>query len=196
LLIPWITAFQRRNPELVVNLTLTLGPVHIIPPECDIRINHGLYPCSNAVIRKLGEMRRMMVASAGYLAKHGAPKTPEDLEFHELLGGNDLVNGAPLVLLKNNERVLVPIHSKLRLKDHTAARTAALSDAGISVHAFCYDTLDLVRRKQLIHVLPEWEPEPSPVSLLLPVGRKPTSAVEALCDFISEKWRSNPELIF
>lgn len=196
LLIPWITAFQRRNPELFVNLTLTLGPVHIIPPECDIRINHGLYPCSNAVIRKLGEMRRMMVASAGYLAKHGAPKTPEDLEFHELLGGNDLVNGAPLVLLKNNERVLVPIHSKLRLKDHTAARTAALSDAGISVHAFRYDTLDLVRRKQLIHVLPEWEPEPSPVSLLLPVGRKPTSAVEALCDFISEKWRSNPELIF
>ena len=72
----------------------------------------------------------MMVASAGYLAKHGAPKTPEDLEFHELLGGNDLVNGGPLVLLKNNERVLVPIHSKLRLKDHTAARTAALSDAG------------------------------------------------------------------
>ncbi len=196
LLIPWITAFQRRNPELVVNLTLTLGPVHIIPPECDIRINHGLYPCSNAVIRKLGEMRRMMVASAGYLAKHGAPKTPKDLEFHELLGGNDLVNGGPLVLLKNNERVLVPIHSKLRLKDHTAARTAALSDAGISVHAFRYDSLDLVRRKQLIHVLPEWEPEPSPVSLLLPVGRKPTSAVEALCDFISEKWRSNPELIF
>ena len=196
LLIPWITAFQRRNPELFVNLTLTLGPMHIIPPECDIRINHGLYPCSNAVIRKLGEMRRMMVASAAYLAKHGVPKTPEDLEFHELLGGNDLVNGAPLVLLKDNERVIVPIHSKLRLKDHTAARTAALFDAGISVHAFRYDTMELVRRKLLIHVLPDWEPEPSPVSLLLPIGRKPSSAVEALCDFIAEKWRSNPELVF
>ena len=145
--------------------------MHIIPPECDIRINHGLYPCSNAVIRKLGEMRRMMVASAAYLAKHGVPKTPEDLEFHELLGGNDLVNGAPLVLLKDNERVIVPIHSKLRLKDHTAARTAALFDAGISVHAFRYDTMELVRRKLLIHVLPDWEPEPSPVSLLLPIGR-------------------------
>lgn len=196
LLIPWITAFQRRNPELFVNLTLTLGPMHIIPPECDIRINHGLYPCSNAVIRKLGEMRRMMVASAAYLAKHGVPKTPEDLEFHELLGGNDLVNGAPLVLLKDNERVIVPIHSKLRLKDHTAARTAALFDAGISVHAFRYDTMELVRRKLLIHVLPDWEPESSPVSLLLPIGRKPSSAVEALCDFIAEKWRSNPELVF
>ena len=196
LLIPWITAFQRRNPELFINLTLTLGPMHIIPPECDIRINHGLYPCSNAVIRKLGEMRRMMVASAAYLAKHGVPKTPEDLEFHELLGGNDLVNGAPLVLLKDNERVIVPIHSKLRLKDHTAARTAALFDAGISVHAFRYDTMELVRRKLLIHVLPDWEPEPSPVSLLLPIGRKPSSAVEALCDFIAEKWRSNPELVF
>ncbi len=196
LLIPWITAFQRRNPELVITLTLTLGPVHIIPPECDIRINHGLYPCSNAVIRKLGDMRRMMVASAAYLAKHGVPKTPEDLESHELFGGNDLVNGAPLVLLKNNERVIVPIHSKFRLKDHTAARTAALWDAGISVHAFRYDTLDLVRCKKLIHVLPDWEPEPSPVSLLLPMGRKTSSAVEALSDFITEKWRSNPELTF
>ena len=130
------------------------------------------------------------------MAKHGVPKTPEDLEFHELLGGNDLVNGAPLVLLKDNERVIVPIHSKLRLKDHTAARTAALIDAGISVHAFRYDTMELVRRKLLIHVLPDWEPEPSPVSLLLPIGRKPSSAVEALCDFIAEKWRSNPELVF
>ena len=88
------------------------------------------------------------------------------------------------------------MYDKSGRKGHAWGRPVALSDAGSSVHAVRYDTLDLERRKQLIHVLPEWEREPSPVSLLLPVGRKPTSAVEALCDFISEKWRSNPELIF
>lgn len=171
--------------------------MHIIPPECDIRINHGLYPCSNAVIRKLGEMRRMMVASAAYLAKHGVPKTPEDLEFHELLGGNDLVNGAPLVLLKDNERVIVPIHSKLRLKDHTAARTAALFDAGISVHAFRYDTMELVRRKLLIHVLPDWEPEPSPVSLLLPLWPENHPQLWKPCvTSLLKNGVQNPELVF
>ena len=196
LLIPWLTAFQKLNPDISVSLTLTLGPIHIFPAECDIRINHGLYPCTNAATRKLGDMRRMLVASASYLSDRGVPKTPSDLEHHDLLGGNDLLNGSPLVLLQGNARVIVPMHSKLILKDHTAARTAALNNAGISVHAFRYDTMDLVRKKLLIHVLPEWEPTPSPVSLLLPVRSKPSSAVEALCAFIEQKWRANPELIF
>lgn len=196
LLIPWIAIFQKNNPEIFIDLTLTLGPVHIMPAECDIRINHGLYPCSNALIRKLGDMRRMMVASVAYLSENGCPKSPADLEKHALLGGNDLLNGSPLILLKGNERAIVPYHPRLKLKDHTAARNAALAGAGISVHAFRYDTLELVRKNLLIHVLPEWEPAPSPVSLLLPIKKKKNSAADALCAFIEEKWQANPELTY
>lgn len=196
LLIPWLTQFRRINPEVSLDLTLTLGPMHIIPPECDVRINHGLYPCSNARILKLGDMRRMMVASVSYLSKYGYPKSPKDLERHELLGGNDLCGGSPLVLLKGNERAIIPYRPRLKLKDHTAARTAALCGAGISVHAFRYDTLDLVRRGLLIHVLPEWEPSSSPVSLLLPTKKEASAVTIALCHFIVEKWQSNPNLTF
>lgn len=196
LLIPWITVFQKKHPEVSIHLSLTLGPMQIIPPECDIRINHGLYPCVNARIQKLGEMRRMMVASVGYLSEHGYPDSPADLEKHDLLGANDLLDGSPLVLRNGLERAIVPYHPKLRLCDHTAARTAALVGAGISVHAFRYDTLELVRKKLLVHVLPQWEPTSTPVSLLLPAKKHASESVLALCRFIKDKWKSNPQLTY
>lgn len=45
LLIGWITAFERKHPDVVIDLTLTLGPVRMMPHGCDLRISHGLFPC-------------------------------------------------------------------------------------------------------------------------------------------------------
>ena len=137
-----------------------------------------------------------MVASAGYLAKHGAPKTPEDLEFHELLGGNDLVNGRLWSFLRNNERVLVPIHSKLRLKRSYSGKNRGVvrcrnQCSRLPLRYFGFSTPQTTYSCSSGMGARTFSRRPASS-----VGRKPTSAVEALCDFISEKWRSNPELIF
>lgn len=44
LLIPWLKLFQDLHPEVMVDLTLTLGPVRILSHECDIRINMVFIP--------------------------------------------------------------------------------------------------------------------------------------------------------
>lgn len=195
LLLRWITEFQNDHPDVIVDLTLTLGPVRMMGPGCDIRINHGLFPLERALTRPLGSMRRIMVASAGYLAKHGCPQHPDDLAQHFLLGGNDLLNGKPLIVTKGSERILVPYHPRLRLKDHSAARTAALLGAGIDVHAFTYDTMPFVRSGKLVRVLQDWEPETTPVSMLLPATRVISPIAEQLADFIENKWRMHPDLL-
>ncbi len=195
LLIPWLKLFQDLHPEVMVDLTLTLGPVRILSHECDIRLNHGLYPCERATARELGFMRRMMVASPEYLSRNGFPKHPDELTHYSLLGGNDLLGDSPLVLFNGEERITVPYFPKLLLRDHGVSRTAAIAGMGIAVHAFRFDALEYVRKRVLIHVLPEWEPSPTPVSLQLPTNRPPKKAVKELADFIAEKWRAHPELI-
>ncbi|MBC8824093.1 LysR family transcriptional regulator, partial [Escherichia coli] len=40
---------------------------------------------SGITVRKLAETRRVLAASPGYLAKHGAPATPDALCDHRLL---------------------------------------------------------------------------------------------------------------
>lgn len=194
LLIPWLTIFQEMHPEVLFDLTLSLGPVRLLPPGCDIRISHGLFPCERVLIRPLGNMLRMMVANADYLMRHGMPKRPEELINHSLLGGNDLLDGSPLIVTRGAERVAVPYYPRLRLHDHGAARTAALNGIGIAVHAFVYDTIDFVKRGQLIEVLPQWEPEPTPVTLLLPLSQPLRPIVSELAEFLEMKWRSHPYL--
>lgn len=194
LLMGWIKQFQDSFPDIIIDLTLTLGPVRILSPECDIRINHGLFPCERVLARPLGSMLRIMVASEKYLSERGVPRTPADLEHHSLLGGNDLISDSRLVLHSKNEVVTVPYFPRLRLKDHVAARTAALCGLGISVHAFQYDTWEYVKKGFLCEVLPAWKPDPSPVSLLLPQNKRLSSASKAFADFIEERWKSHPHL--
>lgn len=194
LLIPWIKEFMAQHPNLMVDLTLTLGPIRLLSSNCDVRINHGFFPCEKVISRPLGSMVRMMVASPEYLSKNGSVNTPQDLAHHCLLAGNDLLGKNKLILYRNGETVTVPYLPKLHLKDHVAARTAALSHIGIAVHAFRYDTLPYVASGRLIEVLPDWEPEVSPVSILLPASRPPKSISMEFVDFVTRKWHNHPHL--
>ncbi len=194
LLIEWIKQFQDLYPGIIIDLTLTLGPVRMLPPECDIRVNHEQFPSERVIARPLGSMLRMMVASEAYLAQKGLPKTPADLINHNLLGGNDLIADSKLRLTRGHEHVTIPYFPKLRLKDHGAARSAAVAGLGISVHAFKYDSMELVKRGQLCEVLPEWEPDPSPVSLLMPQNKPPSEIALIFADFIEQRWQSHPYL--
>ena len=193
LLIPWLAPFLQAHPTLTIDIAHTMGPVRVMPVGCDIRITHSPFSCVRVITRPLGGMYRMMVASPEYLAKNGCPQHPVELANHSLLGGNDLLNGKPLVVRRNHERIIVPYLPRLRLYDHVASRSAALAGIGIAVHAFQYDVVDFVRAGHLIQVLPDWNPEPSPVSMLFP-AREIRPIVQELADHIESRWRSNPYL--
>ncbi len=193
-LIGWIKQFQDIYPEIIIDLTLTLGPVRILAPECDIRINHGLFPCERVLARPLGCMLRTMVASEKYLSEKGLPKTPFDLEQHHLLGGNDLIADSKLVLRSKKRGDYSSVLPKAQAERSCGRSYGRNMRIRISVHAFQYDTWEYVRRGQLCEVLPEWKPEPSPVSLLLPQNKTLSSASRTLADFIEERWKSHPHL--
>ena len=42
-------------------------------------------PISGVVARKVGEIRPVLVASAEYVARHGAPRSPRDLPRHDMI---------------------------------------------------------------------------------------------------------------
>ncbi len=194
LLIPWIAPFLQSHLTLTIDITHTMGPVRVMPVGCDIRITHSLFSCVRVITRPLGGMYRMMVASPEYLAKNGCPQHPDELVNHSLLGGNDLLNGKPLVVMRGQDRIVVPYLPRLRLYDHVASRSAALAGIGIAVHAFQYDVVDFVRAGKLVQVLPDWNPEPSPVSMLFP-AKEIRPIVQELADYIDSRWKANPYLM-
>lgn len=62
--------------------------VDIAGGQADVAIRFGPLSDSTLTARKLGETRRVIVASPDYLARHGTPQVPEDLHQHNCLNFN------------------------------------------------------------------------------------------------------------
>ena len=86
--VPLLGAFARAYPEILVDINLTDQIVDIAAGQADVAIRFGPLADSGLTARKLGSNGRVIVASPGYLAQHGVPEAPEDLQSHNCLNFN------------------------------------------------------------------------------------------------------------
>lgn len=82
---PQVAAFMQANPDVTVTLDLTDRLVDLLNEGIDCAVRIGEMTDSSLVSSKLGEMRRVVVASPAYLTRHGAPRVPADLARHNCL---------------------------------------------------------------------------------------------------------------
>ncbi len=78
-IVPLLGAFAQAYPHILVDISLSDRLVDIAAGQADVAIRFGPLADSTLTARKLGENRRVIVASPAYLEKHGTPQTPEDL---------------------------------------------------------------------------------------------------------------------
>jgi len=86
--VPLLGEFAALYPHILVDIALTDTLVDVAAGQADVAIRFGRLADSNLTIRKLGETRRVIVASPAYLAQHGEPRVPEDLHGHNCLNFN------------------------------------------------------------------------------------------------------------
>lgn len=75
-------AFQLMHPGLTIELMLDDRYVDLTEQAVDLAIRFGTLRSSSLVARRLGTLRRILVAAPAYLAQHGTPSTPEELATH------------------------------------------------------------------------------------------------------------------
>ncbi|MEZ0495541.1 LysR family transcriptional regulator [Sphingomonas sp. IW22] len=86
--VPLLDRFVALYPDILVDIALTDALVDVAAGEADVAVRFGPLPDSSLTARKLGETRRVIVASPDYLARFGEPETPEDLLRHNCLNFN------------------------------------------------------------------------------------------------------------
>lgn len=84
-LVPHLKAFCALYPDIRLDLTFSEATVDLIDAGIDVAIRIGALPDSTLVARRLAAHQRRLVASPDYLARHGAPRTPEQLAAHRCL---------------------------------------------------------------------------------------------------------------
>ena len=84
-LTPLIPEFAARYPKIQLALSLSDRNVNLIEEGFDLAIRIADLEDSSLAARRLAPNRRVVCASPAYLARHGTPRTPEDLVNHNCL---------------------------------------------------------------------------------------------------------------
>lgn len=82
---PLIPKFLNKAPDISVDLSMTDSFVDLVEERVDVAIRVGELKDSSLVARKLANNERLLVASPGYLKRHGTPKNLLDLKTHDCL---------------------------------------------------------------------------------------------------------------
>ena len=83
---PLLPELARRHPKLALDLRLSDALSNMVDEAIDVAIRIGNPEQQpNLIARKLAGHRRHICASPAYLARHGAPQTPEQLGAHNCL---------------------------------------------------------------------------------------------------------------
>src|SRR6187399_554318 len=78
-------AYLKRYGDVGVDLRLSDRMINLVEDGVDLAIRIGHLADSSLVARHVGEMRRIVVASSGYLKRRGEPRTPQAIASHDTI---------------------------------------------------------------------------------------------------------------
>lgn len=184
-LVPLVPRFVAEHPQVALDIALTDRVVDLMDERADIAIRWGPLPSSDLVARRLGQTAQAIVGSPGYLAAHGTPRKPADLEQHHQLDFSYRRRVPDWPLRADGQILEVPVRGRVRASDGETLRLLALAGAGLARLSRYHIQADLDAGR-LIPVLERYNPRdiaPIHAVYLGRVERLP-SRVRAVLDFL------------
>ena len=190
---PVVTRFLAAHAEVQVELLLSDRNVDLIEEGVDAALRIGALANLSMVARRLGQVRRVTVASPAYLARRGTPATPAELATHELIMSTSVRSVAEWRFRAEGREQVVRYSPRLRMNDVEAVLGAACDGFGIA-RALSYQVAPLLRSGALVQVLAAHEPEPLPVHLVMSGSRQIPPRLRAFIDFAAPQLAQLAEL--
>ena len=192
-LVPLVPRLVEQHPQIALDIALTDRVVDLMDERADIAVRWGALPSSDLVARRLGETALAIVGSPEYFARHGKPRTPEDLDRHCRLDFSYRRRVPDWPFRVAGRLVDVPVGNSVRASDGEALRQLAVAGAGLARLSTYHIRSDLDAGR-LVPVLEKYNPRdmaPIHAVYLGKVERLP-SRVRAVLDFLVEQVGRDP----
>ena len=184
---PAIASFLARHAQVKFDVSLSDRIVDIIEEGFDLAIRIGRTGAQNLVARKLGEARLVLCASPAYIARHGAPATPEDLARHNCLTYEYALRDAWTFRDAAGRERTVRVAGSLNSNNGDLNAAAAVQGVGIALEPdFIVDSE--LKSGKLVPVLESFEAPASPIYAVYPSRRFLPEKVRAFVDFLVERF--------
>jgi LysR family transcriptional regulator, regulator for bpeEF and oprC len=189
-MVPSLSAFQAEYPDIRLSLTFTDRYIDLIEEGVDVAVRLGVLQDSSLIARRLTAAQFKLVATPGYFAKHGRPKSLDDLAKHNCLAftsRDTRLTRDWRFAVGDGETTLTP-RGTMSFSDGGALCEAACAGYGLAqMHDYYLD--HEIARGKLISILDKYKPKADPIWLVYPPTRHLTPKVRAFVDFMTAQFR-------
>ena len=166
---PQVATFMEDNPHVSVRLDLTDRVVDLLNEGVDCAVRIGEMADSSLASSKLGEMRRVVVASPDYLRRYGAPLEPLELVAHNCLS-LDQQRGWALRETPAGEVVQRKVSGTFECNDGAVLHEWALAGKGLAWRSV-WEVGEDLRSGRLVSLLDDYAPPPVGIYAVFPQRR-------------------------
>ncbi|HBR1414373.1 LysR family transcriptional regulator [Klebsiella pneumoniae] len=190
--LPLLSGFLEQYPSIRLHVGEDDRLVDLVREGVDCVLRAGILQDSSLIGRQVATMEQVTVASPTYLALHGMPKTPDDLENHFAVDYVSSAIGRPTSLdfRVGNEIVERRLLAKISVTGADLYTGAALSGLGLAQVPRYRIEAELADDRLRI-VLPEYPPPPMPVSVLYPQNRQLSARVRVFAQWLAQRFENS-----
>lgn len=183
---PAISEFLARYPRSEIELKVSDRPVDPLADGLDLAVRIRELPDSGLRARRLGDLRIVVFAAPGYLARHGRPRHPGDLGRHQCVVRQTEGEAEAWPFRIGGRRRLVRVQGRAR--SNNMAATIALVAGGVGLGlAPLWQIRDLLDCGLVELVLERFETAKLPIFAVMPPGRLPATKVSLFTDLLATR---------
>ena len=186
---PLLPEFRRLYPGISLHLHSANHYEDVIDPGVDLAVRTRPFePDSSITVRKLAQARYVPVATPKYLAEHGMPCRPKELEHHATLVYGFSREVQPLTFARDGVEETVQLRPALLSTEGRVLCAAGLADGGVLIQPM-YTIYDDVKAGRLIPVLPDWTLPSVNINLAYHTRKHQPAKIRVFMDFLIAKFK-------
>jgi DNA-binding transcriptional LysR family regulator len=182
---PVVSAYLKRFPEVAADLRLSDRMINLVEEGVDLAVRIGHLPDSTLVVRHVGEMRRIVVASREYLKAHGEPKRPAEIASHETIQFGAMTAAPEWRFVEDGRAASVSPNPRFSSNSADAAIQHAEAGGGLT-RVLAYQAAASLKAGRLKIVLAKFEQPPLPIHIVYPTSRLLSAKVRTFIDLVTE----------
>lgn len=188
LIAPALPAFLQRHPALELHVLSSDRNFDLVSDgiDCVVRVGHAQDEAVPS--RPLGLLEMIHCASPSYLAAYGTPQHPDELARHWAVGYSPSNAMQPAIWSGVGvSGVPKSISMKHRVVVNNMESYLASGRVGMGlIQVPRFDVQDLLTSGELVEVLPNWPPPPTPVAALYLRRHQRSRRLAAVIDWLQE----------
>jgi DNA-binding transcriptional LysR family regulator len=192
-ILPSLHNFLTEFPQIQLQLVESDRYVDMMKEGIDCVIRIGQLNDSELIVRHLGDIQQVTMASPNYLEKNGNPHSLEDLKSHFMVGFYSSARQKPLPLefVIDKKIKQYDLASNIQVNGANTYAAAAKQHFGI-IQAPLYGYVTELERATLCQILIDYPVPSLPISLLYPSKTRVSPRQKVFIDWIVELFKAHP----